>query len=141
MEYSRSRQHSVRIADIGLGSNAGRITSIRSLPDAGSRDKSDSNDNKDELSRLGINADTVSPDDREALDGDHINLELSFAYQGLPSGRTAQSKAENIQYAPVQVVYSSRSAHNDFQFAGRVLLTNPLWTLAGPAQFLSPVFS
>ena len=97
-------QHSVRIADLGLGSNAGRITSIRSLPDDSgkSRDTGDVNGN-DELSDMGIDSETISPDDREALDGDHVNLELSFAYQGEPSGRTAQSKAQNIQYVVISL--------------------------------------
>ena len=95
-------QHSVRIADLGLGSNAGRITSIRSLPDDKSRDTGDVNGN-DELSGMGIDSETISPDDREALDGDHVNLELSFAYQGVPSGRTAQSKAQNIQYVVISL--------------------------------------
>ena len=97
-------QHSVRIADLGLGSNAGRITSIRSLPDDSdkSRDTGDVNGN-DELSSMGIDSETISPDDREALDGDHVNLELSFAYQGVPSGRTAQSKAQNIQYVVISL--------------------------------------
>ena len=51
----------------------------------------------DSLAAMSINADTVSPDDREALDGDHVNLEVSFAYKGLPSGQSAKSKAHNIQ--------------------------------------------
>ncbi|KAI0753253.1 hypothetical protein C8Q80DRAFT_1229046 [Daedaleopsis nitida] len=88
--------HSVRIADIALGSNSGRITAIRSLPDASTRDNGDATKGGDSLADIGIDADSVSSDDRDALDGDHVNLEVSFAYQGLPSGRTAQSKAENI---------------------------------------------
>ena len=47
--------------------------------------------------------DVLSADDRDALNGDHVNLEVSFAYQGLPSGRTAQSKAQNIQYVAAAV--------------------------------------
>ncbi|OSD00665.1 hypothetical protein PYCCODRAFT_1479096 [Trametes coccinea BRFM310] len=88
--------HSVRVVDLGLGSNAGRITSIRSLPDAISRDTGDPVNGEDSLAEMGINAETISPDDREALDGDHVNLEVSFAYQGLPSGQSAASKAHNI---------------------------------------------
>ncbi|RPD52908.1 hypothetical protein L226DRAFT_617720 [Lentinus tigrinus ALCF2SS1-7] len=88
--------HSVRVADLGLGSNAGRITSIRSLPDVKSRDTGEVHGGNDEISALGIDTQTISPDDREAIDGDHVNLELSFAYQGVPTGRTAQSKAKNI---------------------------------------------
>ncbi|KAI0654107.1 hypothetical protein C8Q70DRAFT_1029821 [Cubamyces menziesii] len=88
--------HSVRIADLGLGSNAGRITSIRSLPDDTTRDTGDPSEGEDSLAAMGISAESVSPDDREALDGDHVNLEVSFAYQGLPSGQSAESKARNI---------------------------------------------
>ena len=87
------RQHSVRIPDMGLGSNAGRITAIRSLPDARSAEGGVS------LAGLGIDFGLVNPEDRDALDEDHVNLEVSFAYQGLPSGRTAQEKAQNIQWA------------------------------------------
>ena len=86
-------QHSVRVSDIGLGSNAGRITSIRSLPDAGVHRENDENG----IAALGIDSDRIGPDDRDSLDGDHVNLEVSFAYEGLPSGRTAQSKSQNIQ--------------------------------------------
>ncbi len=87
------RQHSVRIPDMGLGSNAGRITAIRSLPDARSREGDDS------FAGLGIDTESISPEDRDALDEDHVNLEVSFAYQGVPSGRTAQEKGQNIQWA------------------------------------------
>ncbi|KAH9937796.1 uncharacterized protein BXZ73DRAFT_89230 [Epithele typhae] len=86
--------HSVRVADIGLGSNAGRITSIRSLPDV--RLHKNEDDGGDGLAGLGINSDAVGADDKDALDGDHVNLEVSFAYQSLPSGQTAQSKAQNV---------------------------------------------
>ncbi|CCM05424.1 uncharacterized protein FIBRA_07641 [Fibroporia radiculosa] len=82
--------HSVRISDLGLGSNAARITSIRSLPDAHSG-------SKDAIAEsLEIDSEDMSPDDREALDGDHVNLEISFAYRGLPSGGSAASKAMNL---------------------------------------------
>ena len=94
---------------MGLGSNAGRITSIRSLPDANSREGGEDNEHKDSLEGLGINADSITPEDRDALDGDHVNLEVSFAYQGLPSGKTAQSKAENIQYVSHDICGCMRS--------------------------------
>ncbi|TBU59824.1 hypothetical protein BD310DRAFT_1038272 [Dichomitus squalens] len=87
--------HSVRIADMGLGSNAGRVTSIRSLADVYGGEGANG-EHKDSIEGLGIDVDTITPEDRDALDGDHINLEVSFAYQGLPSGKTAQSKAQNI---------------------------------------------
>ncbi|CDO71515.1 hypothetical protein BN946_scf184910.g14 [Trametes cinnabarina] len=104
---------SVRVIDLGLGSNAGRITSIRSLPDTTSRDTGEPVNSKDALSEMGISSETISPDDREALDGDHVNLEVSFAYQGLPSGQTAASKAHNIHllvefFVGLKGVYGAR---------------------------------
>ncbi|EIN08704.1 hypothetical protein PUNSTDRAFT_133889 [Punctularia strigosozonata HHB-11173 SS5] len=70
----------VRIRDIGLGSNALRVTSIRSLPDA-----------KHDVATM----DSLGDEEREQLDGDHINIEIGFAYKALPSGTTASSKAHN----------------------------------------------
>ena len=69
---------------MGLGSNAARITAIRSLPDARSREFT----NKE-------NQDHQDQEEVEALDEQHVNLELSFAYRGLPSGQSAASKAHN----------------------------------------------
>ncbi|KAI1792363.1 hypothetical protein LXA43DRAFT_972528 [Ganoderma leucocontextum] len=86
------RQHSVRIPDMGLGSNAGHITAIRSLPDARSREGDDS------FAGLGVDPESITPEERDALDEDHVNLEVSFAYQGLPSGRAAQEKGQNIHF-------------------------------------------
>ncbi len=77
-------QHSVRIADMGLGSNAARITAIRSLPDAHLREFTNEEDQ-----------DKQDPEEVEALDEQHVNLEMSFAYRGLPSGQSAASKAHN----------------------------------------------
>ena len=93
----------MRVADIGLGSNAGRITSIRSLPDADEPKPDDTSQANKSAEALGVDFDVLSADDRDALNGDHVNLEVSFAYQGLPSGRTAQSKAQNIQYVAAAV--------------------------------------
>ncbi|KAI0703039.1 hypothetical protein BC835DRAFT_1079650 [Cytidiella melzeri] len=76
--------HSVRISDIGLGSNAARITAIRSLPDTQSREATNKKDQ-----------DNQDEEDVEALDEHHVNLEVSFAYRGLPSGQSAASKAQN----------------------------------------------
>jgi Ca2+-dependent lipid-binding protein len=75
-------QDMIRISDIGLGSNAMRITSIRSLPDA---------------EHDAPTMDSLGEEEREQLDGDHINVEVSFAYKALPSGNTASSKAHNAQ--------------------------------------------
>ncbi|GJE98733.1 C2 domain-containing protein [Phanerochaete sordida] len=77
--------HSVRIADVGLGQVAGRITAIRSLPDSKSREEVNEKDEKDE-----------NPEEQKDLDEQHVNLEVSFAYRGLPSGDDAKSKARNI---------------------------------------------
>ena len=52
----------------------------------------------DEISRsLEVDPTKLSAEDKDALDGDHINLELGFAYRAEPSGDSAQSKARNIQ--------------------------------------------
>ncbi|KAH9916920.1 uncharacterized protein B0H18DRAFT_1214852 [Fomitopsis serialis] len=83
--------HSVRIADLGLGSNAARMTSIRSLPDAdGSKDGDGISES------LEVDSADMSPEERDALGGDHVNLEVGFAYRAEPSGESAQSKAKNI---------------------------------------------
>ncbi|KAI0267273.1 hypothetical protein BC834DRAFT_822647 [Gloeopeniophorella convolvens] len=72
--------HSVRISDLGLGSAPLRITSIRALPDS---------DNEDALNLL-------DTEDRDQLGGDHVNLEVSFAYRAQPSGSSTESKARNV---------------------------------------------
>lgn len=71
----------IKISDLGLGSTALRITSIRSLPDA------------EEDAPI----DALGEEERQQLDGDHINVEVSFAFKALPSGNTASSKAHNPQ--------------------------------------------
>ncbi|THH27196.1 hypothetical protein EUX98_g6993 [Antrodiella citrinella] len=99
--------HSVRISDLGLGRNAARITAIRSLPDAETRASNKSKAQSGEVASLAPAGeqqdkqdDSGSPDpfhdQQEELDGDHINVEVSFAYHGMPSGRSAASKAGNI---------------------------------------------
>ena len=95
-----SMQHSVRIADLGQGTNPIRVTSIRSLPDA----------DVDEALH------DVDDAIKESLTREHVvgpilqhfcpliqtpilqNIEVSFAYRALPSGATANSKAHNAQY-------------------------------------------
>ncbi|KZV63998.1 hypothetical protein PENSPDRAFT_757538 [Peniophora sp. CONT] len=72
--------HNVRVSDIGLGKLPPRITAVRALPDSS---------NEHALQKL-------SEEDREQLTGDHINLEVSFAYRAAPSGSSASSKAQNI---------------------------------------------
>ncbi|KAH9941531.1 hypothetical protein B0H21DRAFT_752338 [Amylocystis lapponica] len=87
--------HSVRIVDMGLGSNAARITAIRSLPDASEPEPGvGASDNIGESMK--VDSKPIDNDSREALDADHVNLEVSFAYRGLPSGQSAVSKARNI---------------------------------------------
>ncbi|OCH92775.1 hypothetical protein OBBRIDRAFT_864983 [Obba rivulosa] len=92
--------HSVRIHDLGLGSNAARITAIRSLPDAkpppGSSKSKDEAEAEDIGKSLDISGEGLCQDEREALAGDHVNLEVSFAYRGQPSSNEVESKAKNI---------------------------------------------
>lgn len=68
---------------MGLGQTPFRITSVRSLRDA------------DVDSQVG----DIEKKDREQLQSDHANFEISFAFKALPSGKDAQSKARNPQYA------------------------------------------
>jgi Ca2+-dependent lipid-binding protein len=71
----------VRIGDLGQGTNPIRITSIRSLPDAG-------------LSEVMHDLDAA---DRELIQGDHVNLEVSFAYRANPATSRKASRAVNAQ--------------------------------------------
>ncbi|KAH8101754.1 hypothetical protein BXZ70DRAFT_1071093 [Cristinia sonorae] len=112
--------HSVRIADIGLGHNAARITAVRSLPDAEMRASNKSQVEAEKAASSGASQEgddssgsDISNDEKEALDGDHINLELSFAYRGLPSGSSAASKAGNVHllvefFVGIRGVYGAR---------------------------------
>ncbi|CEL56149.1 Meiotically up-regulated gene 190 protein OS=Schizosaccharomyces pombe (strain 972 / ATCC 24843) GN=mug190 PE=1 SV=1 [Rhizoctonia solani AG-1 IB] len=61
--------HSIRVSDLGQGGIAPRITGIRALP----------------LRRT----------EEGDVQGEHVNLELSFAYHANPSGASASSKAQN----------------------------------------------
>ena len=97
--------HSVRIADLGLGRNAARITSIRSLPDAQTRANNKARAQSGESAELFAVEERAGDEqpqsdlndsEREDLNGDHVNVEVSFAYRGLPSGRSAASKAGNV---------------------------------------------
>lgn len=78
-------QHSVRISDLGQGLNSARITSIRALPDADLTTVTGELDEKD----------------REQRQGDHINLEISFAYRALPATSRKESRAQNAQCVSV----------------------------------------
>ncbi|KIJ54345.1 hypothetical protein M422DRAFT_73809 [Sphaerobolus stellatus SS14] len=71
--------HSVRIADLNQGRVPLRITSIRSLHDAA----------------LDESMEELEQKEKDQLKGDHLNLEIDFAYRSAPSGRSKQSKAQN----------------------------------------------
>ncbi|EPQ51591.1 hypothetical protein GLOTRDRAFT_117939 [Gloeophyllum trabeum ATCC 11539] len=71
--------HSVRVSDFGFGTTPMRITSVRSLPDAGTDTVMEGLDEKA----------------RDHLNAEHINLEVSFAYRAMPSGSTVDTKAHN----------------------------------------------
>ena len=104
-------KHSVRISDIGLGSNAARITAMRSLPDSEAQkahqrtagregsapERSEGENGQGRAAERGGEEQAPAEDERWELDGQHVNLEVSFAYRGLPSGQSAASKAKNIQ--------------------------------------------
>ena len=86
----------MHIADLGLGSNAARITAVRSLPNVDRKenptlesDSADENGVRNELNHI--------LSEEEDLGGLHVNLKVSFAYQGLPSGKSVHSKAKNVQ--------------------------------------------
>ena len=72
----------MRIPDLGLGTNPIRITSIRALPDS----------ELDSVTR------SLNEDEREYISGEHVNWELSFAYQAAPNKTRWSEKAENFQY-------------------------------------------
>ncbi|CAG8636125.1 6307_t:CDS:2, partial [Acaulospora colombiana] len=72
--------HSVRISDLGLGKNPIRITSLRALPDAEMQEVTQS----------------LKEEDREQIQGEHVNYELSFAYRAAPNKTQWSEKAENI---------------------------------------------
>ena len=107
-------QHSVRVSDLGLGSNSARITAIRTLPDCEKRRATNSkpyykgeplgrseHEVKTALRRAeDDSSDRVEDEDDDATEftKQHVNLEVSFAYRGLPSGNSAASKAKNLQY-------------------------------------------
>ncbi|KZT25585.1 hypothetical protein NEOLEDRAFT_1065184 [Neolentinus lepideus HHB14362 ss-1] len=71
--------HSVRVSGFGFGTTPMRITSIRSLPDARTDDILEGIDEKE----------------KERLCGEHVNLEVSFAYRAKPSGNSVDSKAHS----------------------------------------------
>ncbi|KAJ3557617.1 hypothetical protein NM688_g1373 [Phlebia brevispora] len=95
--------HSVRVSDVGLGSNAARITFIRSLPDSETQKQHEIDEcnecaktKEENGSAKDCHDQTPDKDEDEELNRQHVNLELSFAYRGLPSGQSVHSKARNI---------------------------------------------
>ena len=104
------------MSDVGLGSNSARITAIRTLPDCAARRSTGSKQyykgeqlgrSEHEVKTALRRAESAPPDQNEDEDDDateftkqHVNLEVSFAYRGLPSGHSAASKAKNVQYVP-----------------------------------------
>ena len=97
-------KHSVRVSDVGLGSNSARITSIRSLPESHAQKACKTQERRDFADATGSNTtpedgqeQTSDADEERDPDEQYVNLEVSFAYRGLPSGSSAQSKARNVQ--------------------------------------------
>jgi hypothetical protein len=39
----------------------------------------------------------LEDNEKEQLDGDHVNLEVAFAYRALPHGKSMASKTQNAQ--------------------------------------------
>ena len=81
----------VRVADIGQGSNAIRILSLRALPDSHVKELKESIHEQNKKSK--------DPQEAAADEegGDYYNLEASFAYHAAPSGaKDTASKARNM---------------------------------------------
>lgn len=99
-------QDSVKISDVGQGTNPIRIVSIRGLPDQpGDKDYPreewiDQKDSGDDAKNTSSDGEGASDDgkDGELTDqsGDYVNMEVSFVYQALP-GQASQLRQSNIQ--------------------------------------------
>ena len=89
----------MRVADVGQGSNALRVTSICSLPDGSGVDALEGveEDARKQLQRQHVVSALITPFVTCNEYCNAKNVELSFAYRALPSGMTAQSKAQNAQ--------------------------------------------
>ncbi|KAG8829696.1 hypothetical protein FRC20_008608, partial [Serendipita sp. 405] len=72
--------HSVRIPDLGLGNNPLRITSLRALPDS----------DFDSVTQ------SLSKEEQEVIQGEHVNYELGFAYRAAPNRNQWSERAENF---------------------------------------------
>ena len=78
---------SVRVANIGLGMEAAHITAIHTIPDAPTRDEVGEAAQPDR-----------KPNESKNVREGYINLEVTFAYHGLPSGDGMTSRERNLQY-------------------------------------------
>lgn len=80
----------VRVAEIDQGSNPIRILSLRALPD----------DHMKDMKKAIHEENKKNKDPQEAAadeeGGDYYNLEISFAYHALPSGKRASDRARNM---------------------------------------------
>ncbi|KIM32455.1 hypothetical protein M408DRAFT_219185 [Serendipita vermifera MAFF 305830] len=72
--------HSVRIPTLGLGTNPLRITSMRALPDA----------------QLDGVTNALKDEEKEQIQGEHVNYELSFAYRAAPNQGDWNERAQNF---------------------------------------------
>ena len=77
----------MRIADLGLGQNPIRLTSVRALPDAPGGGSESA-------------LDALQHAEHEQMDGAHVTLEVCFAYRARPTGTDLASKVANPQCVP-----------------------------------------
>lgn len=80
----------VRVAEINQGSNPIRLLSLRALPDSHMMEMKEAIHEE--------NKKTKDPQEAAADEegGDYYNLECSFAYHALPTGKRASDKARNM---------------------------------------------
>lgn len=80
----------VRVAEINQGSNPIRLLSLRALPDSHMMEMKEAIHEE--------NKKTKDPQEAAADEegGDYYNLECSFAYHSLPTGKRASDKARNM---------------------------------------------
>lgn len=80
----------VRVAEINQGSNPIRLLSLRALPDSHMKEMKEAIHEE--------NKKTKDPQEAAADEegGDYYNLECSFAYHALPTGKRASDKARNM---------------------------------------------
>lgn len=81
----------MRIADLGLGQNPLRLTSVRALPDAPGAG----------------GLDALQHAEHAQADRAHVTLEVCFAYRARPTGTDLASKVANPQCVPMLVRWVS----------------------------------